>query len=129
MNFFRQFMYGRNGFDPLSGFLVVVSMVLSFLARLLGFALFRWVGNVILLVALVRAMSRNVAKRQQENIRFLTLARPWAGWARQKLQQLRDREHKYFACPKCGQQLRVPRGKGKLSITCRSCGHIFQKKS
>ena len=129
MNFFRQFMYGRYGFDPLSGFWVMVSVLLSLLSRLLGLALLRWAGNLILLIPLYRMMSRDIAKRQAENIRFLELARPWAQWGRQKSLQLRDREHKYFACPKCGQQLRVPRGKGTLSITCRSCGHVFQKRS
>lgn len=40
-----------------------------------------------------------------------------------------DREHKYFRCPNCGQMLRVPKGKGKISISCRNCGTTFQKKT
>lgn len=31
--------------------------------------------------------------------------------------------------PSCGQQLRVPKGKGKITVTCRSCGAVFQEKS
>jgi len=41
----------------------------------------------------------------------------------------RDKEHCYFKCPNCGQQLRVPRGKGKITVTCRSCGAVFEEKS
>ena len=37
--------------------------------------------------------------------------------------------YSYFRCPQCGQQLRVPRGRGKISITCPKCGHQFIKKS
>ena len=38
-----------------------------------------------------------------------------------------DKDHRYFKCPNCGQQLRVPKGKGKLNITCRNCGVSFEK--
>jgi transcription elongation factor Elf1 len=40
---------------------------------------------------------------------------------------LRDKEHRYFKCPGCGQRLRVPRGKGRISINCRSCGAAFER--
>ena len=41
----------------------------------------------------------------------------------------RDKDHRYFKCPNCGQQLRVPRGKGKITVTCRNCGVSFEEKS
>lgn len=129
MNFFQQLMYGRYGFDQLSGFWLVVSVLLSALGGLLHIPILRWVGRLVLLIPLYRMMSRNVVKRRQENTRFLELSRPWAAWGRERMVQLRDREHKYFACPKCGMRMRVPRGKGRLSITCKGCGHVFQKKS
>ena len=40
-----------------------------------------------------------------------------------------DREHRYFKCPNCGQQMRVPRGKGRITVHCRSCGAVFEEKS
>ena len=129
MNFFQRLMYGRYGFDALSAFWLAVSVLVNLLGRLLGLTVLRWLAQLVLLVPLFRALSRDIAKRRAENDRFLELARPWARWGQQKVMQLQDREHKYFTCPKCGQQLRVPRGKGKLSITCRGCGHVFQKKS
>jgi len=129
MSFFQQLMYGRYGFDQLSGFWLAVSVALNALGRLLGFPPLRWAGRLALLIPLYRMMSRDVGRRRGENLRFLELARPWVRWGRQKTLQLQDREHKYFACPQCGQQLRVPRGRGKLSITCKGCGHVFQKRS
>ena len=35
----------------------------------------------------------------------------------------------YLKCPNCGQMLRVPRGKGRITVTCRGCGASFQEKS
>ena len=34
-----------------------------------------------------------------------------------------------FVCPTCKQKLRVPRGKGKISITCPKCATSFIKKT
>ena len=31
--------------------------------------------------------------------------------------------------PNCGQYLRVPRGKGKITVTCRNCGASFEERS
>ena len=40
----------------------------------------------------------------------------------------RDRKtHCYFACPKCGKTLRVPKGKGRVVITCAACGWQFER--
>lgn len=37
--------------------------------------------------------------------------------------------HLRFPCPQCGQELRVPKGKGKLQIRCPKCGNEFVKKT
>ena len=61
--------------------------------------------------------------------RFLALAGPAIRWLRMRRTIRRDKEHRYFKCPNCGQQLRVPRGKGKITVTCRGCGASFQEKA
>ena len=40
-----------------------------------------------------------------------------------------DKEHKYFTCPNCRTVCRVPRGKGKIIITCPKCGGSIHGKS
>ena len=45
------------------------------------------------------------------------------------LDRIKDREHRYFDCPKCRQPVRVPRGKGKIMITCPKCKERFQRKT
>ena len=56
--------------------------------------------------------------RYQENRRFLLL-----------IDRIKDRNNRYFNCPKCRQTVRVPRGKGKISITCPKCREKFIKKT
>ena len=64
-----------------------------------------------------------------ENARFMRAAGPLLSWIHLRRTIRRDKEHVYFKCPGCGQQLRVPRGKGKITVTCRGCGASFQEKS
>lgn len=119
---FRSFMQGRYGGDKLNIALVWVSFG-AFLVGLLipvpGIKLLLLIVYYALLGwAIFRMLSRNTYKRYQENRRYLRF------WER-----IKDREHKYFDCPRCRQPVRVPRGKGKISITCPKCREKFIRKS
>ena len=129
MNWLRRMMYGRYGADQLSLFLLVAGMLCSLTGALSRLTLFRLAADVLWLFGIFRMLSRNQERRRLENVRFMKWAGPWLSWLRQKRNMARDREHRYFKCPSCGAQLRVPRGKGKISITCRRCGTIFQEKT
>lgn len=129
MNWLRRVMYGRYGSDQLSLFLLVLGLLFSLLAQLFHFSLLLFAADLIFLFAVFRMFSRNLEKRRSENMKFMKFAGPWVAWFRQKRNMARDREHCYFKCPSCGSQLRVPRGKGKISITCRKCGTTFQEKT
>ncbi len=128
-DFLQRFFYGRYGVDQLSVFLTAVSVVLSLSASLSHIRLLSWGADVLLFWVLFRILSRKLERRRQENTRFLSLVYPAYQALRRKRSQARDRDHCYFKCPGCGQQLRVPRGKGSITITCRSCGAVFQKKT
>jgi len=39
------------------------------------------------------------------------------------------KQYKYLICPQCTQRLRVPRGKGKIRVTCTNCGNVFETRS
>ena len=118
----RYIMAGRYGIDKMNmgllgaGFLLcVVAMILPFAALDLALTA---VSYGLMVWALFRTFSRNTYKRYQENSRYLRF-----------LEQLKDREHRYFECPRCRQPVRVPRGKGKISITCPKCKEQFIKKT
>ena len=128
-NAIQRFMYGRYGNDSLNLFLIGTYLVLYLLFILTGFALLYWICLVLVAVSLFRILSRNLPRRREENAKFLKAAGPVIRWWRLRRTIHRDKEHRYFKCPNCGPQLRVPRGKGTITVTCRSCGASFQEKS
>ena len=129
MRFLQRFMYGRYGSDQLNLFLLVVYLLCWFLSLFARLWILRYVGLVAILLALFRILSRNLDRRRAENAKFLKLVRPVTQWIALRRTIHRDKEHCYFKCPNCGQRLRVPRGKGKITVTCRACGNTFQEKS
>jgi hypothetical protein len=128
-----QFMYGRRGTDELSRFLLAVTIVLIVLSWLTSGVVKNvlWVlGLVSLVYAYVRILSRDIYKRQQENAWYLRKRQAVLRWfqsVKDRWQQRKD--YKFFRCPSCHTLLRVPKGKGKLLLTCRKCGNRFERKS
>lgn len=125
MNFIRRWMAGRHGNDQLNLLLYGVGLVCWLLSSFVESEIFYVLGILILAYGLFRSMSRNLSARQRENDKFLSLFAE----LRRKRDQRKDADHRYFKCPSCGQTLRVPRGKGKISITCRKCGTVFIEKT
>ena len=131
-NWLTRFMAGRYGTDQLNRALSIVTLVLLILSILFGR---RGFGSVLWLLALgclvwstFRTFSRNTVKRRQENSRYLRFSRKYLGGfrgAKTRWQQRRD--YRFFRCPSCSTWLRVPKGKGKLNITCRQCGERFTR--
>ncbi len=128
-NALQRFMYGRYGNDQLNLFLMGLYLLIYLLSFFVRAGLLYWVGMALLAAILFRLLSRNIERRQLENAKFMRAAGPILDWLHLRRTIRRDKEHIYFKCPSCGQQLRVPRGKGKITVTCRNCGASFQEKS
>ena len=128
-NAIQRFMFGRYGNDQLNLFLTILYLFAYFLYLATTWSIFSLLTLVLLVLTLFRLLSRNVTQRRAENVKFLQAAGPLIHWFRLRRAIRRDKEHRYFKCPNCGQQLRVPRGKGKITVTCRGCGASFQEKS
>ena len=120
-----RFMAGRYGGDQLNLFLIALYLVLYVVGLFTRILLLELIGTVVLVVSLFRTLSRNVERRRAENARFLQAVRPLQRW----WTSAHDKEHRYFKCPNCGQQMRVPRGKGRITVHCRACGAAFEEKS
>lgn len=118
----RSFMAGRYGTDRLNMAILCTGLaasILSMLIRVQPMNLIFWALSYGLMIwAIFRSLSRNTYKRYQENRKFLQIYNRFS-----------DRQHRYFDCPKCRQTVRVPRGKGKISITCPKCKEKFVKKT
>ena len=128
-NALQRFMYGRYGNDQLNLFLMGCYLVLYLLFLLTRFIPLYYISLVLVILTMFRLLSRNLAKRREENQKFLRRADPAIRWFRLRRTIHRDKEHRYFKCPGCGQYLRVPRGKGRITVSCRNCGASFQENS
>ena len=128
-----RFMYGRYGMDQLSRFLVIAAMVALVISMFVGGVLHAvvWVLGVAALVwCYVRILSKNFDKRRSENNWYLNKKNIVTRWFRSlKDRWSQRREYKFFRCPQCKALLRVPRGKGRIQLSCRQCGHRFERKS
>ena len=118
----RRFMEGRYGTDRLNTAILIVGVAaalirLFFSQPAVNLALWL-ISYAMMFWAIFRMLSRNVYKRYQENRKFLQL-----------IDRIKDRQHRYYDCPKCHQTVRVPRGKGKIAITCPKCKEKFVRKT
>lgn len=125
----RQSMVGRYGNDALSTALIILGAALSLI-----FSLFRVpYGSLISFIpygiAVYRMFSKNCAKRSRENIKFLEISAPWRSFLIKKFRQFQDKDHRYYSCPQCHNTLRVPKGRGKIKISCPYCSREFIKKT
>ena len=129
-NFLRNFMIGRYGPDHLNIAMIILSLVLNLLNMILPFAPLTYLSYAILALALFRMLSRNITRRRAENDRFIRYWWPVKTKIGYFFKNIKHRKtHIFFKCPSCGNTLRVPKGKGKLQITCPKCGERFVKKS
>ena len=127
-NWIRNFMMGRRGVDQFS-----IALYFGwFLLSILG-SLFYRVSTTLSLVlraaalfcavyGIFRTLSRNISARDKENAAFMKVWTNVKGWFRGLSRRWRDRKtHVYIKCSGCGVELRVPKGKGKLIVTCPKC--------
>lgn len=130
MNGIRNFMIGRYGTDQLTLFMLIAGMVLTFVGDALRLEFVTIITYAIFIGCVYRTLSRNIPARQKENIMFLKYWNPAKSWSKSKYNIVKDsKDYKYFKCPNCKQIMRAPRGRGKISVTCRKCGTKFIQKS
>lgn len=126
MNWMQRMMMGRYGGDQMGIGILILSMAINFVpfwpARIVSILLLAW--------AVFRMFSRNIARRRMENEKFLRVWYPVKNFFVRLFKRRPDaKTHKHFRCPKCRQELRVPRGKGKIVITCPKCGTKMTKRT
>lgn len=122
-------MYGRYGVDAFGKSMLYALLVLIVLSVFVRSSLLNLLICALLLYAYYRMLSKNHAKRYAENQKYLQIKYRIQRQFRTKTAQVKDRENRIFKCPACGQKVRVPRGKGKISIHCPKCQKDFVKRS
>ena len=130
MNRFRNFMIGRYGVDQFSRALIILSLLLSIITTLTGLKGLVIVAYIPIIYVFYRTFSRDIQKRYKENVAYMN----YFGNFKHKLNHLKlwlvgTKTHKYYTCSKCKQTIRVPRGKGKIAITCPKCKTEFIRRT
>lgn len=129
----QRFMQGRYGSDELSKAMLVAMVVCAvltwftkgFLDTILTLAM--W---ILLIYSYIRMFSRNHSKRWAENQKYLSFKNNIVGkMNREKNYAQQRKTHRIYTCPGCKQKIRVPKGKGKIEISCPKCRTKFVKRS
>lgn len=126
----QRFMLGRYGVDQLNRFLLGVTLVSMVLSMFFRSTILNTVAILLLVVCYVRILSRNIRKRYEENMKYLEYRNKVVAFVKRQKSYMQQRKtHHIYKCPTCGQKIRVPKGKGKICITCPSCKTEFIKNS
>jgi predicted RNA-binding Zn-ribbon protein involved in translation (DUF1610 family) len=117
----RKFFAGRYGLDDLGKLIVWVSLITYVLGRLFKNSVLLFISLIGAISFFFRFFSKEVYDRSDENCKYKRYIRSW------KLKYEYRKTAKIYMCPQCGKMIRVPKGKGKLQITCPSCKHTITR--
>ncbi len=125
----QRFMWGRYGNDRFNQFLMIAALVLMVIS-FVGGNLFYTLAFAVMIYAYFRMFSKNTYKRSAENQWYLQKEMKVRGFFNKKKKEFSQRKvYHIYKCPNCKQKIRVPKGRGRIAITCRKCGNEFVRKS
>ena len=126
----QQFMIGRYGSDQFSLFLSISGLVFSFLGNFRYLRFLYFVGLILIFYGLFRSLSKKYEARRKELNWYLRVSEKPKAYIKLLSNQIRDRKtHKYYRCKSCKTVMRVPKGRGKIEITCPKCRMKVVKKT
>lgn len=121
-------MAGRYGGDELSFSLLMLYLGLCIFGIFVDAQIVQLIGLFIILFSFFRMFSRNVEARRAENEAYLTFLRRSGREKAARKARRQDKTHRYIRCKNCRTMMRVPKGVGKIEITCPKCGQRITKK-
>lgn len=127
---FQRATYGCYGPDELTNVLYIAGLVLVLVSLIPWFRLFYLLGFALMLWGVYRAFSKNYTKRRRERDGYLQISGGIKKFFRiQKKRFMERKTYRYYRCPACKAYSRVPRGHGRIVITCPKCRNQFERKS
>ena len=127
---FARFMSGRYGVDQLNNTMLWTALIMSIIGSIAKVTIITIMAEALLIVMFIRMLSKDRYKRQHENQLFLEKTYKVTKAANEWVNRVKNsKKYRYFTCPKCKKRLRVPRGVGSITITCKGCGNKFDKKA
>ena len=126
----RRFMMGRYGLDDLGKFLMWIAIIIMLPSFFFRNSIIEIIHFIILIISYVRVFSRNINQRYNENQRFLAFKGRFLGYFQgANTRRMEKKNYHIYVCPTCKQKIRVPKGKGKICITCPKCKAEFIRRS
>ena len=123
-------MQGRNGMDELAQAINVVVLILLIISLFTKSSLLSFLALALLIYMYIRVLSKNTPKRYEENQKFRNFRYDaTVKWNNKKKEWQQRKVYRIFRCPMCKQKVRVPKGRGKICITCPKCKAEFIKRS
>lgn len=123
----REFFMNRYGMDSLNRALMVLYIIFLIISLITRQVVFMYISLGIVVYQVYRALSRNFTARTKENQVFIKFWNPIKRKYYSIKKKITDKTHRYFKCPKCKTEIRVPKNKGKIRITCPKCSEQFIK--
>ncbi|MSS64421.1 hypothetical protein [Velocimicrobium porci] len=130
MNKLRQFMIGRYGVDNLGKATAIAYIIISVLSLFFHSPILVVLAYALLFLFFYRCFSKKINKRVEENQKYFSFVNRFKKKQNNLKRQWDDRAvYRYYTCKHCGQTIRVPKGKGKICITCPKCHFEFIKRT
>ena len=128
---FYRFMNGRYGSDQLNFAIIITSILISLIGGIVfnRSMIITVIVYTLSFIVLYRSFSKKIYIRQKENLKFMSLIRPIKSKYNLIKLNLTQKQFKHVQCPRCHRTLRVPRGRGKIEISCPHCHVSFDKHS
>ena len=127
---FASFMAGRYGADQLGMTMLWTALILSIVGSFSRLGLLTLMADALLLLMFWRMLSKDRLTRQHENQTYLQKTYGARKAVTEWINRVKNgKKYRYFTCPQCKKRLRVPRGVGNITITCKGCGNKFDKKA
>lgn len=124
------YMNGRYGIDELSKVLLMLGLIINVLSNFVGGMILSAIGIALIAYAVLRILSKEKTNRYKEYRYYIAMKQN----VMTKIQKLKNKQaqrkvYKFYTCSECKKAIRVPKGKGKIKITCPSCKNQFIKKT
>ena len=124
------FMQGRNGMDEFSRTLNWTALILVIISLITKWNILYWIGFAMIIYMYFRVFSKNIPKRYAENQKFRNFRYDITIKINKMKNEFSQRKrYRFYRCPMCSQKVRVPKGRGRICITCPKCRAEFVKKS
>lgn len=130
LNWISKLMVNRYGVDRLSFFILLMASILSLIVGMLGFDILSVLPLLLMVWAVYRIFSKKISNRSKENRIYLAYESKFTSkFSSLPATLAESKTYHHFKCPECSQKIRIPKGRGKIAITCPKCQKEFTKKS